>query len=45
MAEALAGSEGARLPGRRRQEMRARLLRDGIVVDDALAAEIEAIGR
>jgi (2R)-3-sulfolactate dehydrogenase (NADP+) len=45
MAEAVAGSEGARLPGRRRQEIRTRLLRDGIAVDDALAAEIRAIGR
>jgi (2R)-3-sulfolactate dehydrogenase (NADP+) len=45
MADAGAGSEGARLPGRRRQEMRARLLRDGMMVDDALAAQIKAIGR
>jgi len=45
MADAVASSEGARLPGRRRQEIRARLLRDGIAVDDALAAEIRGIGR
>lgn len=45
MADAVAGSEGARLPGRRRQQIRARLLRDGIAVDDALAAEIRAIGQ
>ena len=45
MAEAVAGSEGARLPGRRRQEIRARSLRDGITVDDALLAEIRAIGQ
>ncbi|MDN5926807.1 MAG: Ldh family oxidoreductase [Hyphomicrobiales bacterium] len=45
MADAVTGSEGARLPGRRRQEIKTRLLRDGIAVDDALAAEIEAIGR
>lgn len=44
MAKAIAGSEGARLPGRRRQEIRTRLLREGITVDDTLAAEIGAIG-
>jgi (2R)-3-sulfolactate dehydrogenase (NADP+) len=45
MADAVAGSEGARLPGRRRQAMKARLLKEGIPVDDDLAAGIEAIGR
>jgi len=45
MADAVSGSAGARLPGRRRQEVKARLLRDGISVDEALIKEIEAIGR
>jgi (2R)-3-sulfolactate dehydrogenase (NADP+) len=45
MADAIAGSDGARLPGRRRQGIRTRLLAEGIPVDDALAAAIRAIGR
>jgi (2R)-3-sulfolactate dehydrogenase (NADP+) len=45
MADAIARTEGARVPGRRRQEIRARLERDGIDVDDQLIATIEAIGR
>lgn len=43
MAEAIAGT-GARVPGRRRQELRERLLRDGIPVDRALIEEIRTIG-
>jgi (2R)-3-sulfolactate dehydrogenase (NADP+) len=45
MADAVAGSAGARLPGRRRQETRTRLLRDGIAVDEALVSEIRTIDR
>ncbi|MCR4265464.1 Ldh family oxidoreductase [Nitratireductor sp. ZSWI3] len=37
--------QGARLPGRRRQQLKAELMRDGIAVDDALLAQIEALGR
>lgn len=43
MAEAIAGS-GARVPGRRRQELRDRLRRDGIPADRALIDEIQKIG-
>ncbi len=43
MAQIVAGSEGARLPGRRRQEMRSRLLRDGIRTDAKLIEEIKSI--
>jgi len=43
MAEAIAGS-GARVPGRRRQELRDRLRRDGIPADRALIDEIQRIG-
>lgn len=43
MAAEIAGAEGARLPGRRRQELRARLEAEGISVDAALIAEIQAI--
>jgi (2R)-3-sulfolactate dehydrogenase (NADP+) len=43
MAEAVAGSAGARLPGRRRYALRQELERDGIPVDAALLAELEAI--
>lgn len=45
MADAIAGNGDARLPGRRRQEIRTRLLRDGIPADDDLVEEIRAIGR
>lgn len=44
MAEAIETTEGARLPGRRRQAMRARLCRNGIPVDDALLAQIRTVG-
>lgn len=43
MAQIVSASEGARLPGRRRQEIRARLLRDGIPADANLITEIKAI--
>jgi (2R)-3-sulfolactate dehydrogenase (NADP+) len=44
IAEAVAGSGDARVPGRRRQELRARLRRDGIPADRDLIDEIEKIG-
>lgn len=44
MAEMVAGTEGARLPGRRRQQIRAGYLENGIPVDAGLAASIRAIG-
>nr|WP_245415413.1 Ldh family oxidoreductase [Hoeflea marina] len=44
MAEMVAGTEGARLPGRRRQEIKARLSAEGIPVEAALADEIRRIG-
>lgn len=37
-------TEGARLPGRRRQGMRERMRRDGIAVDPELAGQIARIG-
>ena len=37
--------DGARLPGRRRQALHARLAAEGIAVDDALMRQIEAAGR
>lgn len=43
LAEAIAGQEGARLPGSRRQAARARAERQGVVVDAALAARIESL--
>lgn len=43
MAEAITGS-GARVPGRRRQELRDRLRRDGIPADRALIDEIQRNG-
>jgi (2R)-3-sulfolactate dehydrogenase (NADP+) len=45
MAESVAATGGARLPGRRRQALRRDMLEHGIPVDDALKAQIEAIGR
>ncbi len=45
LAAAVEGEADARLPGRRRQEMRARLEAEGIPLDPALAAEIDAAGR
>jgi (2R)-3-sulfolactate dehydrogenase (NADP+) len=44
MAAAIEASEGGRIPGRRRQEMRARLELDGIPVDPALVEQIQRIG-
>lgn len=44
MAEQIAGSGGARVPGHRRIALRASLTRDGIPVDGALIDEISAIG-
>jgi (2R)-3-sulfolactate dehydrogenase (NADP+) len=44
MATAIAETGGARVPGRRRQEIRARLQRDGIAADAALIEEIRKIG-
>lgn len=44
MAEQIAGSDGARVPGHRRIAIRERLTRDGIPVDGALIDEISAIG-
>jgi len=43
LAAAVGGSEGARIPGRRRQELRARYEREGIPVDPALIDEIKRI--
>lgn len=45
LAAAVEGEGDARLPGRRRQELRARLTAEGIALDPALAREIEALGR
>lgn len=45
MAGKVADTGGARLPGRRRQALRRDMLARGIPVDDALRAQIEAIGR
>lgn len=44
MADMVAGTEGARLPGRRRQQIRGDYVANGIPVDIALADEIRAIG-
>ena len=44
MADMVAGTEGARLPGRRRQQNRADLLTNGIPVDADLIESIRAIG-
>lgn len=43
LAEAVAAVAGARLPGRRRQALRAQYIRDGIQVDAALLADLRAI--
>lgn len=42
---AMAGIEGARVPGRRRQALRRAMLRDGIPADPNLLDEIDRIGR
>lgn len=44
MAQSIDATEGARIPGRRRQELRQRHLRDGISADSALIDQIRAIG-
>jgi (2R)-3-sulfolactate dehydrogenase (NADP+) len=45
LAAAIEGEPDARLPGRRRQALRARAAEAGLELDAALAAEIEALGR
>ena len=45
LAAAVEGEADARLPGRRRQALRARLTAEGIPLDAGLAAEIDAVGR
>ncbi|HSF94434.1 MAG TPA: Ldh family oxidoreductase [Thermohalobaculum sp.] len=45
LAAAIEGEPDARLPGRRRQQLRARIEAEGIPLDAALAAEIDALGR
>ncbi|MBX3577189.1 MAG: Ldh family oxidoreductase [Rhizobiaceae bacterium] len=44
MAETIAAMPGARVPGARRRELRAKLARDGIPVDAALIDDIRKIG-
>ena len=44
MAQAVAGTGGARLPGARRRDMRRRFLEDGIPADPKLVDEIRRIG-
>lgn len=44
-AKSVEAVEGTRLPGRRRQQLRAARMRDGIPVEPALLAEIERLGR
>lgn len=44
MADMVAGTEGARLPGRRRQQIRADFMENGIPVDAELLESIRAIG-
>jgi (2R)-3-sulfolactate dehydrogenase (NADP+) len=43
MADMVANAPGARLPGQRRHALKQTLLKEGIAVDQALLAEIEAI--
>jgi (2R)-3-sulfolactate dehydrogenase (NADP+) len=45
LAAAVEGEADARLPGRRRQALRARISAEGIPLDAGLAAEIDALGR
>jgi len=45
LAAAVEGEADARLPGRRRQALRARIGAEGIALDAGLAAEIAALGR
>ncbi len=44
MAQSIMTTEGARIPGRRRQELRERHMRDGISADSALIDQIRKIG-
>jgi (2R)-3-sulfolactate dehydrogenase (NADP+) len=45
LAAAVEDEADARLPGRRRQALRARIGAEGIALDAGLAAEIDALGR
>jgi (2R)-3-sulfolactate dehydrogenase (NADP+) len=45
LAAAIEGQADARLPGRRRQALRRRVLAEGIALDADLAAQIDALGR
>ncbi|MFQ5565529.1 MAG: Ldh family oxidoreductase [Paracoccaceae bacterium] len=45
LAAAIEGEPDARLPGRRRQALRARIAAEAIALDAGLAAEIDALGR
>jgi (2R)-3-sulfolactate dehydrogenase (NADP+) len=45
LAAAIEGQADARLPGRRRQALKARITVEGIPLDADLAAEIDALGR
>ncbi len=45
LAAAIETQDGARLPGRRRQDLRARLTAEGLPLDPDLAAQIDALGR
>lgn len=45
MAGLVAGQAGARVPGQRRHESRARLSHEGFAADDALLAEIRSLGK
>ncbi|MFN3766100.1 MAG: Ldh family oxidoreductase, partial [Aliihoeflea sp.] len=44
MADQIAGSDGARVPGHRRIALRKKLTAEGISFDEALIDEIGAIG-
>ncbi|OCW58238.1 sulfolactate dehydrogenase [Hoeflea olei] len=44
MADMVAGTEGARLPGRRRQQIRSEMLANGIPVDAELIEQIRMLG-
>ncbi|WP_246249237.1 Ldh family oxidoreductase [Chelativorans alearense] len=45
MARLIEETEGARLPGRRRQALKWEMVRDGIAVDNYLLKQIRSIGR
>jgi len=44
LAAAISEQDGARLPGSRRQAARARILSDGVMVDEALLDQIKSVG-